>query len=109
MKTNQQLDSKKLLVLVLLGVATTLLALELTALPARAQEINPDPGTYSYGSTSEFSPYVSLSASGNSSLAQTGSDQLVGYLAAGLLALGASVALYLSRKPGVRAAKNVKT
>ncbi len=45
-----------------------------------AQEINPADGTYSYGSTSEFSPYVTLTSSGT--LAPTGDSQTVGYIAA---------------------------
>ncbi|MFO0862266.1 MAG: hypothetical protein U0516_00920 [Candidatus Saccharibacteria bacterium] len=55
---------------------------------ALAQEINPAAGTYSYGSTSEFSPYVALTSS--STLAPTGADQYVGYIAIGILLLTAS-------------------
>lgn len=46
------------------------------ALSANAQEINPAPGTYVYGSSSEFSPYVTLGFRANSNtLAPTGESQ----------------------------------
>jgi len=54
------------------------------ATTAHAAEITPAPGTYSYGSTSEFSPYVALTPTSSPSptLAPTGADQNVGYVAA---------------------------
>ncbi len=90
---------KKITTLALSIVTTfTLLVLPLgmTTGVASAQEINPAPGTYSYGSTSEFSPYVALSSSGN--LAPTGDSQLYGYSAVALLALaGAGLILFSLR------------
>ncbi len=64
---------------------------------ASAQEINPTPGTYSYGSTSEFSPYVSLASS--STLAPTGADQNIGYFAAlALVVVSSGIVLFIVRK-----------
>lgn len=62
-----------------------------------AQEITPAAGTYSYGSTSEFSPYVALSSS--STLAPTGDSQTTGYLAvATLLVTSAGIIVLALRK-----------
>jgi ABC-type transport system involved in multi-copper enzyme maturation permease subunit len=63
---------------------------------AHAQEINPTPGTYSYGSTSEFSPYATLSQGSNSggSLAPTGQNMLVGIVIVVILLLTASALTY---------------
>lgn len=64
---------------------------------AHAQEINPTPGTYSYGSTSEFSPYATLSQGSNSgggSLAPTGQNMLAGVVIVVILLLAASALTY---------------
>ncbi len=55
----------------------------LLAHPARAQEITPDPSTYSFGSTSEFSPYAQLQSS--ATLAPTGQDTRTPIVLAALL------------------------
>lgn len=48
---------KKIAIITILALAI----LMFVAAPfAQAEEINPTPGTYSYGSTSEFSPYADL-------------------------------------------------
>ncbi len=73
-----------------------ILPLGMTTGVASAQEINPTPGTYSYGSTSEFSPYVALSSSG--SLAPTGDSQVYGYGAVALLVLIGTGLISFSKK-----------
>lgn len=48
---------KKIVIITILALAIVMFV----AAPfAQAEEINPTPGTYSYGSTSEFSPYAEL-------------------------------------------------
>lgn len=83
-----------------------------------AEEINPDPGTYSTGSTSEYSPYASVqgndsgggqssegSSGGSDPLANTGQDtQRIIMLALALLAVGGGavgVRYLLARKKSV--------
>lgn len=75
--------------------------LSLNATPfAMAAEINPTPGTYGFGSTSEFSQSMRLgqgSSNNNSgNLASTGQNQMLGYLAVGLLLIGAGAVAYLT-------------
>jgi LPXTG-motif cell wall-anchored protein len=60
---------------------------------AQAAEINPTPGTYSYGSTSEFSPLAPLSQGSN--LAPTGQSQVIGYLVVGILLISVGVIAYV--------------
>jgi LPXTG-motif cell wall-anchored protein len=83
------MKKNKLVVLAFgLAIAIALSVITSLAKPAYAQEITPTPGTYSYGSTSEFSPYVALTSS--STLAPTGDSQTTGYMAVGMLVLAAS-------------------
>lgn len=90
--------------LLALAIVTTAMLSLIFAKPTHAQEINPAPGSYSYGSTSEFSPYATLGqgtngGGGSESLASTGQNQMLGYLAVGLLLIGAgAVAYYTLRK-----------
>jgi len=50
---------KKIAIITILALAIVMFV----AAPfAQAEEINPTPGTYSYGSTSEFSPYAELTS-----------------------------------------------
>jgi hypothetical protein len=81
--------SKTLTVSLVAALAVSLISV--TA--SYAQEITPTPGTYSYGSTSEFSPYVALTSS--STLAPTGDSQTYGYIAVvALLAVSGGITLY---------------
>ncbi|MBA3678750.1 hypothetical protein H0W80_00925 [Candidatus Saccharibacteria bacterium] len=65
---------------------------------AHAQEITPTPGTYSYGSTSEFSPYSTLVQGSSATLAPTGESQGIGYIAIGLLLVSSiGISLYVVR------------
>lgn len=90
-----QTINNKLKMLVI--VATILLAILFAAQTVHAQEITPAPGTYSYGSTSEFSPYVALTSSGT--LAPTGDSQTTGYIAvATLLVASAGMMVLALRK-----------
>ncbi len=91
--SNQTMSNKIKLILV---AAIALLGTLFFSYSVNAQEITPAAGTYSYGSTSEFSPYVALTAS--TTLAPTGADQNTGYLAFAVLALAASgILLYLAK------------
>lgn len=78
---------KKIAIITILALAIVMFV----AAPfAQAEEINPTPGTYSYGSTSEFSPYAGFGnnpgptpgpqASG--SLAPTGQNAWLLYIVA---------------------------
>lgn len=87
--------------LLALAVVTAALLSLILAKPAHAAEINPAPGSYSYGSTSEFSPYATLGQGTNGggssgSLASTGQSQMFGYLAVGLLLIGAGAVTYFT-------------
>jgi len=65
---------------------------------AHAQEITPDPDTYSYGSTSEFSPYSTLVQGSSSTLAPTGESQGIGYIAIGVLLVSSiGISFYIVR------------
>lgn len=67
---------KKIIITAII-VATLSMSL---ALRAHAQEINPAPGTYAYGSSSEFSPFSILTPGSNSgTLASTGQNQSLGF------------------------------
>ncbi len=69
---------------------------------AHAQEITPASDTYSYGSTSEFSPYSTLVQGSSATLAPTGESQGIGYIAIGLLLVastGISYYIVRARKP----------
>ena len=94
--TKQQNIATKVL-LVLTAVLAALLVMKVAVKPARAQEITPAADTYSYGSTSEFSPYVAINTS-SATLATTGVDQTVGYLVAVAAIGGAGAMLYLYRR-----------
>ena len=88
--------------LVLAVVTAALLSLVL-AKPAHAQEINPPADSYTYGSTSEFSPYATLGQGTNGggssgSLASTGQSVAVGFAAATTLLVLAGVSVYLAGK-----------
>ncbi len=66
-----------------------------------AAEINPDPSSYSYGSTSEFSAYHSLnetSVSGDSNLADTGQSTQYFVAAASVLAFSAVLIVVLRKQ-----------
>lgn len=72
-----------------------------SAATTNAQEINPAPGTYVYGSSSEFSPYATLGFRANStSLAPTGESLalpitlLISMTMLGVLLLFASITIY---------------
>lgn len=74
---------RKILIPVIVGVF-------LVAPIARADEINPDPDSYTFGSTSEFSPYSSIGQGPNptptpDSLAPTGQNAWFLYLLATIL------------------------
>lgn len=95
----QTLNQYKLIILGLVLGLTMVLALVFVP-KAHAQEINPTPGTYSYGSTSEFSPYSTLSQGSSSSLAPTGQNMVIGYIAivAVLLIAGGTTYLLVRNK-----------
>jgi hypothetical protein len=80
---------------------TTLMGL-VAAVPAKAAEINPDPDSYTFGSTSEFSPYSATTGGGTSgggSLAPTGDSQLIGLVAVVVLIIAAiGITVYLLKK-----------
>lgn len=84
---------KKTCFVVALALAVVVFA---PATVAKAAEINPEPGTYSTGSTSEMSAYSTVtqtpgggSQGGSSSLANTGQDaQRLALLAVALLVVG---------------------
>lgn len=83
-----------------LFITTTLaITLSLTFVSvSRAAEITPDPSTYSYGSTSEFSPYRSLTTTTTTGegLASTGDDTKVVFLIATCILLLSICGLYSS-------------
>ena len=88
--------------LTLAVVMAVLLSLVL-AKPTHAQEINPLADSYSYGSTSEFSPYATLGQGTNGggssgSLASTGQSVAVGFAAVTTLLLLAGASVYLASK-----------
>ncbi len=62
---------KKAYIYYLLPIATLFMIIFVGVLPASAAEINPDPNTYSYGSTSEFSGSQSVTVV-DGELANTG-------------------------------------
>lgn len=74
---------KKFIAILMLAIGLGVLTI-----PAiQAAEINPDPSTYSYGSTSEFSPYATLGQGSNTNtggggLAPTGQNTWLLYVAA---------------------------
>lgn len=75
----------------------------LTPFTANAQEINPAPGTYVYGSGSELSQYMQLGQAGSSgTLAPTGDSKIVGYIIIGslIIAAGGLLLIALRRKGG---------
>lgn len=67
-----------------------------------AQEVNPPAGSYSFGSSSEFSPYATLGQgtfNSSSTLAPTGQSQLIGYIAiVGLLLAAVIICLIVLKK-----------
>ncbi len=66
---------------------------------SRAQEITPADGTYSYGSTSEFSAYSTLAQGTTAVLAPTGQSQMIGYIAGiSLLALAGGYTVFVLQK-----------
>lgn len=87
----------KIIVAVLMLVSISLFVPE----SSFAAEINPDPSTYSHGSTSEFSAYHSLnekSASGDSDLADTGQPTQYFVAAASVLAFSAVLIVVLRKQ-----------
>lgn len=71
------------------GLATT----------SHAAEITPAEGTYTYGSTSEFSAYSTLAQGTSAVLAPTGQSQAIGYIAGiSLLALAGGYTVYILQK-----------
>lgn len=92
----QTLNQQKLTILgIVLGLGLMLVLALLIAPKTHAQEINPTPGTYSYGSTSEFSPYSTLSQGSSSDLAPTGQNALIGYVAIAAVLLIAGGTTYI--------------
>lgn len=79
-----------LIITAVIGILASLVIVQ----KAHAQEINPTPGTYSYGSTSEFSPYSTLSQGSSNSLAPTGQGQAIGYIAIAVLLIIAGGTTY---------------
>lgn len=72
-----------------LGLATT----------SHAAEITPAEGTYTYGSTSEFSAYSTLAQGTSAVLAPTGSSQVIGYLVGiSLLVIAGGYTLFVLQK-----------
>jgi hypothetical protein len=71
-------------------ILATIAAVLLFAMPVYAAEITPDSSTYSYGSTSEFSPSVNTDTS-ETSLAPTGESTMPFYLAASSMIIVAIV------------------
>lgn len=66
---------------------------------SRAAEITPAEGTYSYGSTSEFSAYSTLAQGSSAVLAPTGQSQMIGYIAGiSLLALAGGYTVFILQK-----------
>ena len=98
----QTLNQNKLTILGIIIGLSLCLALTLCLAPrAHAQEITPAADSYSFGSTSEFSPYSTLSQGSSSSLAPTGQNAVIGYIAlAAILALagGATYVLVRNKK-----------
>lgn len=86
---------KQTTALIAIGLLVALFALLLLVRPAHAQEITPAADTYSFGSTSEFSPYVTLNTS-TATLASTGADQTAGYIVVFSAAAGAGALLYIA-------------
>lgn len=88
---------KKLIAFLTL-LLTTLVSVSAT--PLYAAEINPEAGTYSYGSTSELTPYqdVVYVPPSDEQLAPTGTNTFMIYLLAiSLIGLGAAVIAKTSR------------
>jgi hypothetical protein len=82
--------------LIISSLVAVLILIMIFAKPVHAAEITPDPSTYVYGSTSEFSPYVTLTSSG--SLAPTGESQFILVLLA-ITAIASGVAvLYVATR-----------
>jgi hypothetical protein len=94
-----EVSSKKLTGLGIVVAVSLALILALTLAPrAHAQEITPAADTYSFGSTSEFSPYSTLSQGSSSSLAPTGQNMVIGYVAiAAVLAIAGGTTYMLVR------------
>ncbi len=88
---------------VVLAIVTALLLSLAIAKTAHAQEINPPADSYTYGSTSEFSPYATLGqgtngGGGSESLASTGQNVAIGFAAVTTLLLLAGASVYLAGK-----------
>lgn len=84
-------------------IVLILLTIIITAAPmsVSAAEISPEPGTYTFGSTSEFSEPASVpgpDVSGSDALADTGESQVAIYIASGLLFTLALGLLYVVRQ-----------
>lgn len=104
------IQNKVRISLLALAVVTAALLSMFLAKPAHAAEINPAPGSYSYGSTSEFSPYATLGQGTNGggssgSLASTGQSVAVGFAAVTTLLVLAGASVYLAGKTRRKSAK----
>lgn len=87
----------------LLAIAASALLSLIFAKPTHAQEINPPQGSYSYGSTSEFSPYATLGqgtngGGGSENLASTGQNVVIGFAGVASLIVLAGVSVYFANK-----------
>lgn len=90
---------KKIAIITILAIAILMFV---KAPFAQAAEINPTPGTFSYGSTSEFSPYSTLSQGSNPTpggggLAPTGQNAWLLYAIA-ILTITAPLAYFGIKK-----------
>lgn len=91
--------SNKLLVSLIVLI---LIAVALTSPKVNAREITPADGSYSYGSTSEYSASTTISSSPSSSesddLAPTGQDRNIPVIVGGMVVLLGILILVLSQR-----------
>lgn len=103
----QTLSHNKLTILgIIVGLSLAVALLLSFAPKVHAQEITPAADTYSFGSTSEFSPYSTLSQGSSNSLAPTGQSQFIGYIAIAAVLIIAAGTTYMLVRNKKRASKN---
>lgn len=81
-----------------LVMTLALLVMFIWVTPAKAAEITPEAGSYSFGSTSEFAEAVEVTSQEEQGLADTGQSQAIVLIAGGVLIILSIGAIVLLRQ-----------